>query len=209
MIGIVLHKPLSVKPWRVCVCVCVCVCVFVCVWEKDVHRSLLGAASSRRSFPASLSLFSAGCHHTGDIRTEQCQFDSLHSLCWSLAEKGNLQLQTLWRRFWIATVQSPACLQSKAQRSHRVCLFQSPQEIWGWIIRECYFFQAIWHSVGWWAESLLRGLLVNSLYFSVPMMILCFTLDPLYCFSSLVRTVKPIHFIISSFSLRHLHVVTL
>lgn len=57
----------------------------------------------------------ASCHHRDEIRTEQCRRVSLHSLCWSLVEKGDLQQRSLWRRFWIAVVQNPVCLQSRAQ----------------------------------------------------------------------------------------------
>lgn len=47
--------------------------------------------------------------------------------------------------------------------------------------------------LGRWAELVLRGLWVNLLYFFSPMMLRCFTLDPLYCFLGLVHKANPFY----------------
>lgn len=54
----------------------------------------------------------------------------------------------------MATVQNPACLQSKAQRPHRVSVSKPSGDL-GRIIRKCYFFQTIQCFVGQMSRTLV------------------------------------------------------
>lgn len=70
--------------------------------------------------------------------------------------KGRPSVAEPMRHFWIATVQSLACLQSKTQRLHRVSVSKLSGDLEG-INRECYFFQTIRHFV----EQMSRTLVVR------------------------------------------------
>ncbi|CAB1456607.1 unnamed protein product [Pleuronectes platessa] len=64
--------------------------------ENKALRSLCSqqprpVAASLPPFPSSRPAVTT----TDEIRAAQCQCDSVHSLCWSLMEKGDLQLQSL------------------------------------------------------------------------------------------------------------------
>lgn len=162
------------------------VCAWRCasVWIRIMHREASAHCSITQMLPPCLLIPSLG--QLSPHRRDQTRTMPVWQLPFSVQEpcgKGQPSAAALWRRFWIATVQSPACLQSKAQRPHHACLFQSPQEIWGWITKECHFSQTIWCLM---TEVLMWGLWVNLPCLFLPVTLWCFTLHPSYCFPSLI-----------------------
>lgn len=127
-----------VAPWCAIFLQYVFLCVRVkyvsaCAWmyvrtrESCSVEPLLAAASSTCRLVASSSLHWAGCHHTDKIRTEQCQRDSLHSVCWGLVENGRPSAADLMKALlnshstkpWGSAVQSPVIIRFHSLREIR------------------------------------------------------------------------------------------
>lgn len=155
----------------------------ICVW---MYMMLRGASASCRiiqMLPSCLLIPLLG--QLSPHRRDQNRTMPVRMPPFAVLEKGNLQLQSLWRRFWIATalhVYSPKlsalimCVCFKALRrfvgeSQSNGITSKPNNA----------------LLGRWVELLLWGLWVKLLYVSVPIMLQCSTLDPLYCFWGLVQ----------------------
>lgn len=183
-----------------CENVSACVCFCVCVRAQCSEEPLLAAASPRCSLPAPLSILWASCHHTEEIRTEQYRCDSppfsVQEPCGkgrpSAAELMKALLNSQSTKPCMSAVQSPvpsSCVSASKPSgelgmNHEGMLY---------LPNHSTLCRADEHNLS------LQGLWVKFAVFFFPR---CFSaLHLIPYIASQVWFIKPVHFIISSFSL--------
>lgn len=99
----------------------------------------------------------------------------------ALWKRATFSCRAFWRCFWIASVQSPACLQSKAQCPHHVCFFSKPPGDLGLNQKGMSFLPNIWRLMicGLWVDWIFLSCVAVVLLTSSLILLIC-KFNPLY-----------------------------